>query len=852
MKSIRLRILAIFMLLPLCIKAEVFHVSPAGNLASLVGNTRNSIKELTLTGELNGSDFKVIREMKQLSTLDMTDARIVAGGDYYYTTYKNIANTVGTYLFAENTIIKNVFLPTTTTRIGEAAFSGCSNLQFISIPNSVTYIDNFAFYYCSSLTSITLPTKLKYLDYFAFYGCKNVRSIKTGCNIPLRNGIPNFSEISDITILEGTTEICVSAFEGCSGLTHIDIPASVNIIRDHAFSGCDNLRSITIPDAVSVIESHTFFKCKNLRSLSMPKKLRSIGEFTFYGCENLTEFPIPDGITKISASLFYGCKSLNAINLPAGITSIGSNAFYDCSSLTDIIIPEGTTSIGSYAFHGCSAITELSIPSSVKTIEFMAFQDCGSINTIHTGCSFSIQKHIPGYEHISDIQIFGDPKVIATSAMKGCRAVTTVTIPSSVTAIGDSAFADCAGLTELTIPKEVASIGKMAFSKCNQIELLRTGGSFVIANHIPAYRSLTNILILEGTQVIIPGAFKECAALSSIYFPASVRAIGSYAFFNCTGISGDLVLPEALLQISDSAFYNCRSLSSIVFPEGITSIGERAFYTCGGLSGELTIPESVTEIKNAAFYQCNGITSIKVSATTPPRLEANNFLNKTIFVPLKTKQTYEETDYWKNNSIADSELSVTIDITTPGTLIRSILNLGYEPSLVTHLKVSGSLNSSDFISMKERMPLLNQLDMSGISNKELLEGELKGMSQLHKLILPDGLLSIEASAFSNCTGLSGDIIFPEGCSRIGKSAFEGCLNITSIKIPSTLTTLESRAFSGCTKLRKVMVSQKSPVTITDDLFNGVDYSICRLYVPREAADAYLSAPVWSKFTSINY
>ena len=852
MKSIRPCILAIFLLLPLFIKAEVFHISPAGNLASLVGTTKNSIKELILTGELNGSDFKVIREMKQLSTLDMTDARIVAGGDYYLTTYKCIENTVGTYLFTDNTMLKKVFLPSTTTRIGEAAFSGCSNLQFVSIPNSVTYIDNFAFYYCSSLTSITLPTKLKYLDYFAFYGCKNVRSLKTGCNIPLRNGIPNFSEISDITILEGTKEICVSAFEGCSGLTSIDIPASVNIIRDHAFSGCDNLRSITIPDAVSVIESYTFFKCKNLRSLSMPKKIRSIGEFTFYGCESLTEFPIPEGITKINTSLFYGCKNLSSINLPVGITSIGSNAFYDCSSLTKIDIPEGTTTIGSYAFHGCSAVTELSIPSSVQTIEFMAFQECGALKTIHTGCSFSIQKHIPGYESISDIRILGNPKKIATSAMKGCRAVTTVTLPSSVTAIGDSAFADCAGLTDLTIPKEVTSIGRKAFSGCNQIEILRTGGSFVIANHIPVYRSLSNILILEGTQVIIPGAFKECAALSSIYFPASVRAIGSYAFFNCTGISGDLVLPEALLQISDSAFYNCRSLTSVQFPDGITSIGERAFYKCDGISGELTIPESVIEIKNAAFYQCNGITSIKVSATTPPRLEANNFMNKTIFVPLKTKQIYEEADYWKNNAIADNELSVTIDITTPGTLIRNILNLGYEPSLITLLKVTGSLNSADFMAMKERMPLLNQLDMSGISNKEILEGELEGMSQLHRLTLPDGLLTIQASAFRNCSGLSGDLVFPEGVTYIGGAAFEGCFNISGIKMPSTLTKLESRAFSGCMKLQKVFVSGKTPVNIANDLFNGVDYALCRLYVPQESANAYQSFPVWNNFTIISY
>lgn len=852
MKSIRPLILVLFLLLPLLTKAEVFHVSPAGSLSSLVGNSTNSISELTVTGELNGSDFKVIREMKKLATLDMSDARIVAGGDYYYTTYKCLANTIGTYLFAENTVIQKVFLPSTTTRIGEAAFSGCSNLQFVSIPNSVVSIDNFAFYYCSGLTSITLPTQLKYVDYFAFYGCKNVRSIKTGCNIPLRNGIPNFSEISDITILEGTKEICVSAFEGCSGLTQIDIPASVSVIRDHAFSGCDNLRSITLPDAVSAIEGYTFFKCRNLRSISIPEKLRSIGEFSFYGCENLTEFPLPVGLTKISPSLFYGCKKLNSINLPAGITAIGSNAFYDCSSLTTIDIPEGTTSIGSYAFHGCSRVTTLSIPSSVQTIEFMAFQECNSLQSIRTGCSFAMRKHIPGVESIADIRILGNPKKIAASAMKGCRAVTTVTIPESVTSIGDSAFADCAGVIDLTIPKGVKSIGRKAFSGCNRIELLRTGGSFVIADHIPGYRTLTDILILEGTQVIVPGAFRECAALTSIYFPPSVRTIGSRAFLNCTSISGELMLPEALLQISDSAFFNCRSLTAVQLPDGLTTVGERAFYKCEGLSSDLSIPESVNEIKNAAFYQCNGITSVKVAAIVPPRLEANNFMCKTVFVPLKSKQKYEEADFWKNNAIIDNELVVTVSVKTPGSLIRSILALGYEPVLVTQLTVSGMLNDIDFAAMKERMPLLSELDMSEALNKVLPEGALEGVSQLHRVTLPAGILSIEASAFNNCSALTGDLVLPEGLTEIGDAAFNGCLNVSDIRIPSTLRSMGRGAFAGCAKLQKLFVAQQTPVAIAEDLFQGVNYDLCRLYVPQQSTEAYLSLPVWKKFTVIGY
>lgn len=227
-------------------------------------------------------------------------------------------------------------------------------------------------------------------------------------------------------------------------------------------------------------------------------------------------------------------------------------------------------------------------------------------------------------------------------------------------------------------------------------------------------------------------------------------------------------------------------------------------------------------------------------------------MHKTIYVPQKNKQVYEEADYWKNNAIVDNELPVTVEIKTPGTLIRSILNLGYEPSLVTHLTVSGTLNSIDFTAMKERMPLLSQLDMGEVLNKVIPEGALEGMSQLHRLILPAGILSIEASAFRNCNALSGDLVLPEGLTEIGDATFEGCLNVSNIRIPSTLTTMGRRAFSGCSKLQKLFVSQKTPVVIAEDLFNDVNYSLCRLYVPQESADTYLSSPVWKKFTVIGY
>lgn len=63
------------------VKAETIHVATAGTLPELLGDRQNTVTELTLTGELNGTDFIFIRQMSALTMLDMSGAQIVAGGE---------------------------------------------------------------------------------------------------------------------------------------------------------------------------------------------------------------------------------------------------------------------------------------------------------------------------------------------------------------------------------------------------------------------------------------------------------------------------------------------------------------------------------------------------------------------------------------------------------------------------------------------------------------------------------------------------------------------------------------------------------------------------------------------------
>ena len=105
-----------------------------------------------------------------------------------------------------------------------------------------------------------------------------------------------------------------------------------------------------------VIGNLAFEGCSGLTSLNLPAGITSIGYRAFKGCSGLTSLTLPDGITVIGYSAFYGCSGLTSLTLPDGITKIGDYAFADCFGLTSIYVyAEKVPYIGSIVFVGVDA-----------------------------------------------------------------------------------------------------------------------------------------------------------------------------------------------------------------------------------------------------------------------------------------------------------------------------------------------------------------------------------------------------------------------------------------------------------------------------------------------------------------
>lgn len=313
----------------------------AGTLPQRISSDeKNLITNLKINGEINGTDLRFIREMAgqsadgyktkgNLSVLDLSDAKIVSGGDYYYSqrggileTYYTKDDEIGFCAFSNCSGLTRLFLPSTITSIGHFAFENCSGLTSMTLPPSLTSIGGNVFANCSGLTSLTLPYKL--------------------------------------------TSIGEEAFCGCSSLTNLALSPSLTRIGEGAFNGCFNLSTLTIPSSLTSISK-------------LNNKLSETPLFTsaFVTVYVAWQTPIPAGDFFCNFEL-WGCK----LYVPKGTKQVylqsevwkdfGNIQEYDVTDITKVDNNSETKEVSRYSLDGQR------LASPTKGINIVRYSD-GSI-----------------------------------------------------------------------------------------------------------------------------------------------------------------------------------------------------------------------------------------------------------------------------------------------------------------------------------------------------------------------------------------------------------------------------------------------------------------------------------------
>lgn len=332
-------------------------------------------------------------------------------------------------------------------------------------------------------------------------------------------------------------------------------------------------------------------------------------------------------------------------------------------------------------------------------------------------------------------------------------------------------------------------------------------------------------------------------SLTSVTLPLSITSIGNYAFQNCNGLTGALNIPSLVTNIGYVAFYFCTKLTSVNLPASLTTIGGQAFNGCTITS--ITIPTAVSTIGNGAFTYCNNLTGITVQSGNHNFSDLDGVLfnkNQSTLIQYpngKTASSYSiptTVTFIGDYSFRHSNKLITITI----------------PSSVTSIGIDPFSNCTKLTAINVESSNLYYSSLDGVlfnKNQSMLIQYLNGKSKVSYRI-PETVTLIGNYAFYFCSNLTS-ITIPSYVSSIGSNAFYAS-GLTSVTIPASVATIGTYAFGYCTGLTSIYAYASTPVYLssTSSVFYNVNKTTCTIYVPNGSKSLYQAAYQWEDFTNI--
>lgn len=753
---------------------------------------------------------------------------------------------IGYNAFYKCSNLESVNLPDTLTKIANYAFAECTNLS-VTIPANVSYIgyralpgvksvkldpDNTNFKYDpqgmllsgnsiihvdADVTTLKIPASVTEFERGSFRNCRKLKRIELPESLmrQVRFDLPQNVEVVAAGTAPAVEKKAVaenSAVEKPAAAPERVLTASSR--KDFKLSSDgkklleftnENVEKAIVPAGVESIEKFAFRHGKKLVEVVMPEGLKQINASAFYNLENLEKINIPEGVYVIRRFAFSGCRELN-IALPASLKSIGMGAFRRVNSVSVAGKNPYFKTDAHGALFNASGTTLLFVPKSVREYEVPE-----GVTWLQYGCC-------SGNTKLERIKLASTVKRISAFSFYNCISLTELTLPAAADRIGDSILSGCTGLKKLTIPphlKAAAEKGRWNVPKGCKIIISAAGSSVSrMSDSTPSAvsrstsssngsktvgdfelsadgtvlkkclnRDIENAVIPSGVIEIGNNAFNQFRRLKSVVIPHGVTSIGSHAFFYCYKLES-VTLPGSLVSIGDSAFRGCRNLK-LILPAGVKDIGHGALINVAGVklaSGRhnlkidskgvlmsrdgtklyralqplktYTVPDGVRIINDGAFYGQRDLRSVTLPASVV-EIGYYAFGYCTNLTRLNIPDNVTEIGNWAFSGCAKLSLNI--------------------PAKVQ------KIGNSAFSSVREV-----RLDPGNLAYKSDSYGAIVSNDNTKLFYVPGNIRSYVISS---------------GVRTIPQSIFSGNKNLTSVSIPSTVTSISQFAFSDCTSLK---------------------------------------------------
>jgi hypothetical protein len=524
-------------------------------------------------------------------------------------------------------------------------------------------------------------------------------------------------------------------------------------IEESALKDCSNLKSLQVPKNVRFIDGSAFqgvpvnsitveagsgsFRAPSPEGLFYDLGRNAISRYS----GTCTEVCVPDNIQILGQSAFISSK-VKIVRLGSALHTIEDKCFSHCADLEETIFDPNSRlqRIGQSAY-ASSGLKRIRIPRSVAVIGHSCFCRCRLISDFNLETDSKLTK--------IEEKTFSD------------SSITQFTIPDSVERIEASAFANCP-MTAVTIPVSVQFIHSTAFQNVplQSVAVAPGSRSYVIAssalydlsrgNLVRYFGNSPSVLIENSVQVIGEHSFSSCGTLNELTFeaPSSLQGIGDCAFFRSS--LKQIQIPPSVERLGWSCFASCAQLEIVAFvspsQSRLRSICHQAFRS--STLRQIEIPDSVELFESDCFCFCQRLESVRFWSIAASKL-----------------REIRSSAFYRNTSLRE--------ITLP----NSVEDLG-----------------DDSFSGCEALQVMTL----GCGLKQIGESAFCG-SGLKQIEIPGSVVKLCESCFARCGELEiVRFVHSSRLERIGSKAFEGCLRLNALDIPSSVLCIGIDAIPAAT------------------------------------------------------